>query len=75
MFERFYRVRRAEASPRGSGLGLAIAKGFVEAIKGSIAAYAPGVDDRGTTIEIMLPLTSEQAPLCPTSSSSMTNPR
>ncbi len=63
VFERFYRVRRVEASPRGSGLGLAIAKGFVEALGGSIAAHIPGVADSGTTIEIMLPCAFEQASL------------
>lgn len=63
VFERFYRVRRAEASPRGSGLGLAIAKGFVEALEGSISAHVPGVADSGTTIEIKLPCASEQASL------------
>lgn len=63
VFERFYRVRRAEASPRGSGLGLAIAKGFVEALEGSISAHIPGVADSGTTIEIKLPCAFEQASL------------
>lgn len=63
VFERFYRVRRVEASPRGSGLGLAIAKGFVEALEGSIAAHTPGVADSGTTIEIRLPRAFEQASL------------
>ncbi len=58
VFERFYRVRRSEASPRGSGLGLAIAKGFVEALGGSIAAQTPGVANGGTKIVIELPIAS-----------------
>ncbi|MEN2748434.1 ATP-binding protein [Sphingomonas sp. T9W2] len=56
VFERFYRVRRSEASPRGSGLGLAIAKGFVEALGGSIEAQTPGVGNGGTKIVIELPI-------------------
>lgn len=55
IFERFYRVRRAEPSPRGSGLGLAIAKGFVEVMDGKISARAPGLEGLGTTIVIALP--------------------
>ena len=56
MFDRFYRVARSEASPRGSGLGLAIAKGFVEALDGTIGATVPGIEGRGTRITISLPL-------------------
>lgn len=55
IFERFYRVRRAEPSPRGSGLGLAIAKGFVEVMDGKISARTPGLEGPGTTIVIALP--------------------
>ena len=55
VFERFHRVSRAEASPRGSGLGLAIARGFVEALGGSIEARTPGIGDKGTRIVIRLP--------------------
>ena len=56
VFDRFYRVARSEASPRGSGLGLAIAKGFVEALGGTIGATVPGIEGRGTRITISLPL-------------------
>jgi len=55
VFDRFYRVARSEASQRGSGLGLAIAKGFVEALGGTIAATVPGIEQRGTCITIRLP--------------------
>lgn len=61
IFTRFYRVARPQSSPRGSGLGLAIAKGFVEALDGEIRATSPGLDGRGTTITIMLPLATEPA--------------
>jgi len=56
VFGRFYRVSRAEPSPRGSGLGLAIARGFVQALGGTIEALTPGIGDLGTRIVIHLPL-------------------
>jgi two-component system, OmpR family, sensor histidine kinase KdpD len=56
VFERFYRAGRPDATGRGSGLGLAIAKGFVEALGGTIHATIPGLDGRGTRIIIRLPL-------------------
>ena len=56
VFERFYRAGRSEAAGRGNGLGLAIAKGFVEALGGTIEASLPGLDGRGTRIIIRLPL-------------------
>jgi two-component system sensor histidine kinase KdpD len=59
VFTRFHRVSRAEAAPRGSGLGLAIAKGFVEALGGTIAASVPGIGSAGTRIVILLPLAEE----------------
>ena len=61
VFDRFYRVDRAEASPRGSGLGLAIAKGFVEALDGEIEARIPGMDGVGTKLVIRIPLEREVA--------------
>lgn len=62
IFTRFYRVPRSEPSPRGSGLGLAIAKGFVEALGGTIHAQSPGPGGRGTVISISLPLAEEPSP-------------
>ncbi|MCP3733189.1 ATP-binding protein [Sphingomonas sp. MG17] len=59
VFTRFHRVSRAEAAPRGSGLGLAIAKGFVEAVGGTIEARVPGVGNAGTQIVISLPAIPE----------------
>lgn len=55
VFDRFYRAGRSETTSRGSGLGLAIAKGFVEALGGTIAASLPGIDGQGTRITIRLP--------------------
>jgi two-component system sensor histidine kinase KdpD len=59
VFERFYRVRRSEASPQGSGLGLAIARGFVEALGGEIMLESPVADDKGTRMKITLPVFDE----------------
>jgi len=56
IFERFYRGRGSSARRSGSGLGLAIAKGFVEALGGSIAASVPGIGARGTCFTIRVPL-------------------
>jgi two-component system sensor histidine kinase KdpD len=61
VFDRFYRVSRAEASPRGSGLGLAIARGFVRALNGAIEARKPGIGNAGTRIIISLPLAGASA--------------
>lgn len=61
VFERFYRVKRSEASPQGSGLGLAIAKGFVEAFEGSIEVRSPVIGGKGTSVTIRLPIVEEAA--------------
>lgn len=62
VFERFHRVGKSETAGRGSGLGLAIAKGFVEALGGTIDASIPGLDGRGTRITIRLPLAEASNP-------------
>lgn len=59
VFNRFYRVKRNEASPQGSGLGLAIAKGFVEAFDGAIELMSPVLGGKGTTVTITLPIVEE----------------
>jgi two-component system sensor histidine kinase KdpD len=38
VFDKFYRVRKADSQRAGTGLGLAICRGFVEAMGGSIEA-------------------------------------
>lgn len=60
LFDRFYRVRAGpEASRRGMGLGLAIARGFVEAMGGTISAEASELG--GLAIRIRLPVAAEAA--------------
>ena len=60
VFGRFHRVPRSDGAARGSGLGLAIAKGFVEAMGGSIRARTPGIGDQGTEIAIELPRVTKE---------------
>jgi two-component system sensor histidine kinase KdpD len=55
LFERFFRVRVEQEGPRhGMGLGLAVAKGFVEAMGGTVSAE--GSELGGLGIRIRLPL-------------------
>src|SRR5690606_2105731 len=61
VFEKFYRVRKADSQRAGTGLGLAICRGFVEAMGGSMDAANRG-DRSGAVFTITLPLLSaEQA--------------
>lgn len=60
VFDKFRRMEEPSDRTKGAGLGLAIAKGFVEAMRGRIAAaspIAPGVDGEklGTRVLISLP--------------------
>ncbi|MFH1805891.1 MAG: sensor histidine kinase KdpD [Pseudomonadota bacterium] len=57
VFDVFYRVRAGDRQVAGTGLGLSICRGFVEAHGGCVRALA-GSNDRGTTIEITLPVTA-----------------
>ena len=61
VFGLFYRVNEGDSRPTGTGLGLAIVRGFVEAHGGRVRALA-GPRDRGTTIEIELPIALEPQP-------------
>jgi two-component system sensor histidine kinase KdpD len=56
IFHRFYQGRAGEHRRSGSGLGLSIARGFAEAIGGSIRAVPAISSRRGTRFEINLPL-------------------
>lgn len=56
VFDIFYRVRAKDSQIAGTGLGLSICRGIVEAHGGRIVAK-DGPKNKGTTIEITLPLT------------------
>ncbi len=63
VFDIFYRARAKDTQIAGTGLGLSICRGIVEAHGGRIVAK-DGPKNKGTTIEITLPLT--EAPSVPT---------
>ncbi|MCB8875457.1 sensor histidine kinase [Acidisoma silvae] len=61
VFDSFYRAKHGDRVTPGTGLGLAIARGFVQAMGGTIAALSPRPDLPrdglpGTVITITLPL-------------------
>jgi two-component system sensor histidine kinase KdpD len=58
IFEKFFRRARSDGRP-GTGLGLAIAKGFVEAMGGSIRAESPAVKRRGTRLVLRFPIEAQ----------------
>jgi two-component system sensor histidine kinase KdpD len=55
VFDKFYRVQKRDHVRAGTGLGLAIARGFVEAMTGSITA-ANRTDRSGAVFTITLPV-------------------
>jgi two-component system sensor histidine kinase KdpD len=59
VFDKFYRIPRADRQRAGTGLGLAICRGFVEAMGGKITASNRS-DRSGAVFTIKLPL---QAPV------------
>ncbi|KPF45121.1 sensor histidine kinase KdpD [Rhizobium sp. AAP43] len=50
IFEKFYRRGKPDGRAPGTGLGLSIARGFVEAMEGTIHAESPALKRRGTRI-------------------------
>jgi len=58
VFEKFYRVQKADHVRPGTGLGLAISRGFVEAMHGTISAGNRG-DRSGAVLTIRLPVPAE----------------
>ncbi|HEX3500351.1 MAG TPA: sensor histidine kinase KdpD [Stellaceae bacterium] len=58
IFEKFYRIRRADRQRAGTGLGLAICRGFVEAMGGTITA-ANRSDRSGAVFTVMLPIPAD----------------
>ena len=62
IFDKFYRVQKGDQVRPGTGLGLAIARGFVEAMNGSIVA-ANRSDRAGAIFTIRLPIPAEATQL------------
>jgi len=63
LFDKFFRIRRADRTAAGTGLGLSICKGFVEAMGGSIAVESPLAEGRGARFTLRLPLATQPAGL------------
>jgi two-component system sensor histidine kinase KdpD len=55
IFDKFYRVQKADQVRAGTGLGLAISRGFIEAMHGTITA-ANRTDLSGAVFTIRLPI-------------------
>jgi two-component system sensor histidine kinase KdpD len=55
IFEKFFRRGKPDGRTPGTGLGLAIARGFVEAMGGTIVAESPAVKRRGTRVTLRFP--------------------
>ncbi|WP_342104269.1 sensor histidine kinase KdpD [Methylobacterium sp. SI9] len=60
VFDKFYRARKGDRVRAGTGLGLAIARGFVEAMGGTVTA-ANRSDRRGACFTIALPVAARSA--------------
>jgi two-component system sensor histidine kinase KdpD len=60
IFEKFYRIRRADRQRAGTGLGLAICRGFVEAMGGTVEAGNRS-DRAGAVFTITLPVAAPSA--------------
>ena len=58
IFDKFYRVQKGDHVRPGTGLGLAISRGFVEAMRGTIAA-ANRSDRSGAVLTIRLPVPAQ----------------
>ncbi|MGY4226219.1 two-component system sensor histidine kinase KdpD [Bradyrhizobium sp. USDA 4503] len=58
VFDKFYRAEKGDHVRPGTGLGLAISRGFVEAMRGTIAA-ANRADRSGAVITIRLPIPAD----------------
>ncbi len=55
IFDKFYRARKSDSVRAGTGLGLSIARGFVEAMGGSLAVANRG-EAAGTAFTLALPI-------------------
>jgi two-component system sensor histidine kinase KdpD len=59
IFDKFYRVQKADQVRAGTGLGLAISRGFIEAMHGTISA-ANRTDRSGAVFTITLPVPARE---------------
>jgi len=59
IFDKFYRVRKADHSVAGTGLGLSVARGFVESFGGSLAAGNRS-DRSGAVFTLTIPVNKRQ---------------
>ncbi len=55
VFDKFYRAAKGDSVRAGTGLGLAIARGFVEAMGGTLTA-ANRRDRTGAAFTLLLPI-------------------
>src|SRR5215475_1186967 len=62
IFDKFYRVQKADHVRAGTGLGLAISRGFIEAMHGTVTA-ANRTDRSGAVFTITLPIPANVKPL------------
>jgi two-component system sensor histidine kinase KdpD len=62
IFEKFFRRVRSDGRAPGTGLGLAIARGFVEAMGGTIRVESPAVKRRGTRFVLRFPVEPQPEP-------------
>jgi two-component system sensor histidine kinase KdpD len=62
IFDKFYRARKGDQVRPGTGLGLAIARGFIEAMKGSISA-ANRFETGGAAFVIRFPADTGMRPM------------
>ncbi|ETR77753.1 histidine kinase [Afipia sp. P52-10] len=62
IFDKFYRAQKGDQVRPGTGLGLAIARGFVEAMQGTMTA-ANRSDRSGAAFTISFPVSADAQPL------------
>jgi two-component system sensor histidine kinase KdpD len=60
IFDKFYRVRKADHGVAGTGLGLSVARGFVEAFSGTLAAGNRS-DRNGAIFTLTIPINKLQS--------------
>ncbi|GLK86288.1 sensor histidine kinase [Ancylobacter defluvii] len=61
VFEKFFRPGTPDGRPPGTGLGLSIARGFVDAMGGTIKAESPATRRRGTRMVLRFPVPPGEA--------------